>query len=161
MPLGELIHDGPPTPEQISLYLPVTGQLDEKAAAGVRYKRADGKDWLVAHPLHRIRPLHAAGKTPPDAFAGVITGLEPGTAYEVEVTVKLGDATTTRKLSAATRPIPPKAGPPTKTIPAGATSAQIQSVFDQAVPGDVIQFANSTYAVDKLQSRKGARKKSL
>jgi len=33
LPLGALRHDGPPTPEQISLYLPVTGRLDSSATA--------------------------------------------------------------------------------------------------------------------------------
>ncbi|MCX7804468.1 MAG: right-handed parallel beta-helix repeat-containing protein [Planctomycetota bacterium] len=155
LPLGDLAHDGPPTPEQLSLYLPVTGELDVSAAATVRYRKAGGGEWRTGHPLHRIRPANTEGRKPADAFAGVIWDLEPGAAYEVEVTVKLGDASVVRTLSASTRPLPGPAGPPTKKIEAGATAAQIQAVLDSAQPGDVIQFANGTCEVDKLQIRKG------
>ena len=78
LPLGGLSHDGPPTPEQISLYLPVSGRLDHSATATVRYRPSSKREWLAAHPLHRIRPENTDGSPPADAFAGVITGLSPG-----------------------------------------------------------------------------------
>jgi len=151
LPLGKLVHDGPATPEQISLYLPVTGGLDSSATAAVRYRPASGGAWAVAHPLHRIRPANTTGKTPADAFAGVITGLSPGASYDVEVTVKLGNVSVVQRLTATTRALPGKAGKPTKAITAGATSDQIQAVLSGATPGDVIQFAKGTYTVDGLQ----------
>jgi len=176
LPLGELVHDGPATPEQISLYLPVTGGLDSSAATAVRFRPMSGGAWAVAHPLHRIRPANTTGKTPADAFAGVITGLSPGASYDVEVTVKLGKASAVRRLTATTRALPGKAGKPTKAIAAGATPDQIQAILSEARPGDVIQFADGTYTVDGLQiqrsgtpeqpiyvrgeSRKGARLKA-
>jgi len=153
--LGELAHDGPATPEQISLYLPVKGSLDKSATAAVRFRPASGGAWAAAHPLHRIRPEHTTGKTPADAFAGVITGLSPGASYDVEVTVKLGSDSAARRLTATTRALPGKAGRPRRTIAAGTTSAEIQAVFSEASPGDVIQFANGTYTVDGLQIRQG------
>jgi len=155
LPLGPLTHDGPATPEQISLYLPVTGPLDAAAAAGVRYRRAGAAKWRAAHPLHRIRPADTAGRRPPDAFAGVITGLTPGAPYQVEVTVRLGDSSTAKKLTVTTRPLPPKAPPATRVIAAGSSAAAVQAAFDRAGPGDVIQFRSGTYAVDKLQIRRG------
>src|SRR6185503_5964409 len=84
LPIGQLSLDGPSTPEQISLYLPVNGELPATALASVRF-RSGAAPWMVAHPLHRIRPADTAGKPPADAFAGVITGLSPGTSYTVEV----------------------------------------------------------------------------
>lgn len=151
LPLGTLSHDGPPTPEQISLYLPVTGRLDSSATATVRYRPSSSKAWLVAHPLHRIRPSDTTGSSPADAFAGVITGLSPGRSYDVEVTVELGEASTVKTLTATTRALSDEAGKPTKTIAAGATSEQISAVLKEANPGDVIQFENGTYTVDGLQ----------
>ncbi|GMV82256.1 MAG: hypothetical protein AMXMBFR7_34400 [Planctomycetota bacterium] len=150
LPLGELVHDGPPTPEQISMYLPVTGTLDFAATASVRFKGGDAKDWTPAHPLHRIRVANAASAQP-EAFAGVITGLTPGASYSVEVTVKLGADTATKTLNAATRALPPAAGEPTVKLAADATVEQIKAALGGAKPGDVIQFANGTYAVDGLQ----------
>ncbi|MBN1671581.1 MAG: hypothetical protein JXR37_11135 [Kiritimatiellae bacterium] len=73
LPLGSLVHDGPVTPEQISLYLPVTGSLDNAATASVRYRAASASAWTIAHPLHRIRSEFSETAVP-DAFAAVITG---------------------------------------------------------------------------------------
>jgi hypothetical protein len=150
LPVGQLSHDGPPTPEQISLYLPVTGPLESSAAASVRYRPTAGTDWSAAHPLHRIRVSSTAGTPPPDAFAGVITGLSPGASYTVEIAVGLGESSVTRTLTAVTRSLPGLAGPANKVIAAGSTSSQIQAAFDQLKPGDVIQFRNGTYTVDDL-----------
>ncbi|HKQ25354.1 MAG TPA: fibronectin type III domain-containing protein, partial [Burkholderiales bacterium] len=56
LPLGALAHDGPATPEQISLILPVTGSLPQTATATVRYKPTSSSTWITGHPLYRIRP---------------------------------------------------------------------------------------------------------
>ena len=148
-PLGALVLDGPPTPEQISLYLPVTDTLNSTVAT-VRYRPTAGTLWSVAHPLHRIRP----GYTPApvaDAFAGVITGLVPGTDYTVEVTVSLEASSDVQTLSTTTRAFPSGTPASNKTITAGSTSAQIQTAFDGLNPGDVLQFENGTYDIDGLQ----------
>ena len=150
LPVGQLVHDGPSTPEQISLYLPVTGTLEVAATASVRYRPTSEAVWSIAHPLYRIRVSGTAGPPPPDAFAGVITGLTPGTAYIVEVTVSLAQSSVTATLTAVTRPLPGPAKTPTRVIVAGSTGAQIQAAFDQSKPGDVIQFRNGTYTVDDL-----------
>jgi hypothetical protein len=147
-PLGSLVHDGPPTPEQISLYMPVTGTLTATVAT-VRYRPTSGSIWSTAHPLFRIRPSFSP--TPvADAFAGVITGLVPGVDYTVEVSVSLGTSTAVQTLAATTRALPGPAGTPNKTIAAGSTAAQIQAVFDGLNPGDVVQFANGTYTLNDL-----------
>jgi hypothetical protein len=151
LPLGALRHDGPPTPEQISLYLPVTDRLDSSATATVRYQSSSSGQSLAAHPLHRIRPEDAAGSPPAEAFAGVITGLSPGTSYSVEVAVKLGETSAVRTLTATTRSLPKEVDKTTKRITAGTTSKQINAVLKAANPGDVIQFDSGTYVVDGLQ----------
>ena len=162
LPLGPLSHDGPATPEQISLYLPVTGPLDGAATANVRYRPTQAAKWLAAHPLHRIRVANTAGRRPPDAFAGVITGLTPGASYDVEVTVRLGESSATQKLTAATRALPAKAAPAGTVIAAGSTSAQIQRALSGAKGGDVIQFSRGAYVVDNLQlKRSGTASKPI
>jgi hypothetical protein len=86
--LGALIHDGPPTPEQLSLYLPLTGAVDLSAKASVLYRKYGDLNWIQAHPLHRLRPDFA--EPSPfllQGFAGVIFDLSPGVEYEVQVSV--------------------------------------------------------------------------
>ena len=146
--LGTLVHDGPATPEQISMVMPVTGTLSATQGS-VRYRPTGSATWEIAHPIFRIRPAYTDIPVP-DAFAGVITGLTPGTAYTVEVTVDVNGAPTVRTLAATTRALPPPSGTPNKTIAAGSTEAQIQAVLDGLVPGDVVQLANGTYTTNML-----------
>lgn len=162
IPLGELVHDGPVTPEQISVYLPVNGDLARTATARTEIKSAKGTEWVAAHPLHRIRPADTTGRAVADAFAGVITGLKPGTSYTVKVTIRSGDQSETKRLNAITRTLPATTGRPTKTIEAGATMAQVKAVFQAAGPGDVVQFENGTYEVKGLQiERSGTPEKPI
>ncbi|PCJ58868.1 MAG: hypothetical protein COA79_12430 [Planctomycetota bacterium] len=150
-PLGKLIQDGPATPEQISLYLPVTGELDESIIAHVKYKKDGTSKWLIGHPLHRIRPAATGRKAPKKAYAGVLWDLTSGTTYNIEVTLKKGDISSVKKISLKTRTLPPVTGKATTKIAASSTSAQIQSIWNAAKPGDIIEFANGTYNVDRLQ----------
>ena len=153
LPLGALVHDGPATPEQIALFLPVTGPLPQTATTTVRYRVQGSSSWIWGHPLYRIRPAWSEAPstgTLPEAFAWPIIGLLPGTTYEVEVTVTDGPRTEVKTLTHTTRALPGPTGPPTTTIPAGASSASIQTAFNGLRPGDVLQFADGTYAVDRL-----------
>lgn len=142
LPLGALTHDGPPTPEQISMHMPVTGELSRAARADVRYRLTSEKKWSSAHPLIRIRKS--------GAFAGVITGLVPGASYTVEVTVKHNDVKAVKTLAATTRALPPAAGKVTNTIRVGTSIKEIRRAFKAAVPGDVIQFVDGTHEVGGL-----------
>ena len=54
LPLGTLAHDGPATPEQISLVLPVTNTAAlpaDTATATVRYRPAGTPDWIRAQDV--------------------------------------------------------------------------------------------------------------
>ena len=157
LPLGALVHDGPATPEQISLLLPVTGSLPQTASASVRYKTSSSPTWTTGHPLFRIQPSFSASPdvgSVPDAFAWPIIDLVPGTSYDLEVSVTSGSITDTRTASFTTRALPVSAGAPNKTIDAGSSTATIQAAFDALNPGDVIQFQNGTYNIDNLQLRR-------
>ena len=148
--LGALSADGPATPEQVSLYLPVTGRLSTKTSASVRY-RTGGGPWVQAHPMFRIRPEFApkAGLAPA-AFAGIVTGLAPGREYQIEVSLHRGEQLATRTLQAATRALPGPAPAATRTVNPGDGGARIQKLLDAAAAGDVILFRNGTYNVDEL-----------
>lgn len=147
--IGQLVHDGPATPEQISLYLPIVDERLDAQTAAVRY--SDGGAWRDAHPLLRIRPdLALKNSHVHAAFAAVIVDLEPDTQYRIEVTVHGAGGDAQRSLSARTRALPPSAGKASKIVEPGATSAGIQAIFDSAVAGDVIELRNGTYAVDDL-----------
>ena len=158
LPLGMLLHDGPATPEQISLFLPVTGSLPQTAKATVRYKLTSSSTWITGHPLYRIRPafstLPAVGSVP-DAFAWPIIDLVPGSAYNVEITVNSGATIDTRAATFTTRALPPAAGTHNKAIAAGSSGAAIQAAFDNLAPGDVLQFEDGTYNVSRLQLNRG------
>jgi hypothetical protein len=84
-----LFHDGPATPEQLSIFIP--SSLPPEATATVRYRKVGSSTWIVGHPLHRIRPGFADSRmTVEDGFAWPMIGLTPGTSYEVEVTITHG-----------------------------------------------------------------------
>lgn len=154
LPVGDLAHDGPATPEQIALVLPVTGSLPTDATADVRYKRSSSSTWTTGHPLFRVRPQYstnpAVGSVTND-FAWTIIDLDPGTAYDVEVTVRSGGTSVVKTANFVTRRLPPAASTPNKTIAAGSSSAQVQSTLNGLQPGDVVQFENGTYNVDGLE----------
>lgn len=149
--VGELVHDGPATPEQISLYLPLTGTVDTAAVATCRYRVQGDLSWTTGHPLHRIRPDLAVNSSIVDAgFAWPIIDLAQGTTYEVEVTVTLGAASVVKTLTCTTRTLPAASGAANKNVNAGMTPAQIQTALNALVPGDVLEFANGTYDLSSV-----------
>jgi hypothetical protein len=157
LPIGTLASDGPPTPEQVSLVLPVTGSLPQTATATVRYKPSGTSTWVTGHPLFRVRPdfsLTPAVGSVQDVFAWPIIDLTPGTSYDVEVTVTSGAASDVVTGTFTTRTLPPAAGAPNKTVAAGASASAVQAAFDGLNPGDVLQFQNGTYDVDQLILRR-------
>lgn len=148
LPVGALTHDGPATPEQLSLFIPVTGSLPQTATATVRYKATSSGTWLTGHPLYRLQTSYS--ETPPtrvipDAFAWPIIDLLPGTSYDVEVTVSSAGVDNIKTATFVTRALPASAGATTTTIAAGASAATVQAVFNAMNPGAVIQFADGTY----------------
>jgi hypothetical protein len=148
--IGDLTHDGPATPEQISLYLPVTGNLTDAATATVRYKQAGSGPWMTGHSLLRIHPEFsqspAVGNVQ-DAFAWPIIDLEPGASYDVEVTVTNGATSDIKTASFTTRALPVPAETPSMMILPG---DDIQGALNDLNPGDVLELQNGTYNVDGL-----------
>ena len=154
LPVGQLEHDGPATPEQIAMVVPVTGELVNSATANVRYRPTSSAQWSEAHPLFRVRPefstTPAVGSVR-DHFAWTIIDLEPGRSYDVEVTISDSGSSVVRNATYTTRSLPPAAGPANKTISAGSSSAEIQNVVSGLQPGDVLEFENGQYSVGKIE----------
>ena len=158
MTVGTLIHDGPATPEQISLYLPITADAAATATAACRYRRSntgspsalgEASAYTTCHPLHKIRP--ALSLTPavgdvPNAWAWPIIDLIPGATYDIEVTVaQSGQSDIVKTLTHTTRALPRVSVKANKNITAASSSATIQTAFNNLVAGDVIEFADGTY----------------
>src|SRR5690606_13856452 len=147
--IGELNQDGPSTPEHIALYLPVEGMIDAPVHAEVHYRKNGvcGE----SHPLFFIRPEFSGSESKlRPAFAGVITGLEPGGRYLVEVMVRSGNEVVRRSIVASTSRLPPSSPAPTKKVRAGTSAAVIQRTFEELEAGDVLLFEDGEYEVDNL-----------
>ncbi len=127
------------TPEQIALYMVPDPSIASDAYAICEYKQSTSSTWLTAHPLYRIRP-----GTTDDAFAGIIFDLEPGTLYDLRVTLHSGATSEVVTTSTSTRALPAVAGTPTATP---STFSAIQSALDAASPGDVIEIQDGDYSI--------------
>lgn len=153
LPVGALASDGPATPEQIALVLPVTGTLPNTATAAVRYRLNSTSTWITGHPMFRVRPTFSSSPSQgsvTDDFAWTIIDLQPGQTYDVEVTVSSGGDTEVRNATFTTRSLPPAAGTPNKTIAAGSSSGAIQTALNNLEAGDVLEFEDGTYNVNGL-----------
>jgi hypothetical protein len=139
------------TPEQIALYLTMRRTIVAGSKLETRYRRAMDTDWKVGHPLLRINPAWVAGgapQVPVDSFAGSIFDLNPGTAYDVELTLsEPGQAAQTLIARVTTRALPPAS--PAATVHA-APADNLQAKFDALIPGTVLELADGTYNVTGL-----------
>lgn len=135
------------TPHQIGMHLPLGGTAAADASATVRYRGPGETGWRTGHPLVRIVPAWNGtdGPVPPvDALAGTIFDLEPGTPYEIEVTVTRPSGVDTIRTVASTRALPGPGGPATVRATPG---SNLRTLLDALEPGDVLEIANGTYDV--------------
>lgn len=141
------------TPEQISIYCPITGSVGTTGKVFPEYKVSGSGTWIAGRQLSRINPAYVeveAGDpvTAVDAFAGVIFDLSPGTTYDVRLTLtETGQPNKTLTGTRATRSLPATAGTPNKTL---TTAGNLQTTLNGLNPGDVLQLANGTYTVSGL-----------
>jgi len=133
------------TPHQIGMYIPLGATAATDASATVRYREAGTAEWHTGHPLVRIVPgwNDRDGPVPlVDALAGTIFDLEPGTAYEIEVTLTTPAGVETLRAVRATRALPGPSGPATVHA---TPSSNLQAIVNALQPGDVLELANGTY----------------
>jgi len=140
-----------PTPEQIGIYIPFGSAPfptapPADATATVRYRKAADSTWKSAHPLLRIVPewnSSGAPEPPSDAFAGSIFDLEPGTTYDIEVTVSSPSMSDVVLQSVhATRGLPSTSGPANKSA---TPSDDLGAIVDDLEPGDVLELKSGAY----------------
>lgn len=154
--IAALQHDGPATPEQLSLWLPFTGTgsptygVPLTVSAAVRYRQAGSSTWITGHAMSRIKPEQSqpgtAGAVTP-GFSWPILGLSPGTAYEVEVTLtdSNGGATEVRSGTFTTRALPPTTGAANKFATVGMDGSALRSLVNTLVPGDILELPAGVY----------------
>jgi hypothetical protein len=146
--LGTLVNDGEPTPEQISLYLPVTGALDAAATNTCQYRVDPAGAWTACHPLYRIdtalSPDPDIGGALTDAFAFPIIGLSPGVTYDVEVEVCEGATCETVALNNhTTRALPAACGTATDTWSGSGGSSGLNSAIAGLTAGEVLEISGN------------------
>ncbi len=148
---GTLARDAVATPHQLALNVESLGGLTQSATASVRVRTNSPQgSWSESRSLFRTQP--ANGPTPPwgavdDIFAWTIFGLQPGTAYDVELTLFDGAVTDVRTpVTYTTKSLPAEpTGSPDVTIASGSNTATIQAALNGASPGDWIYFENGSY----------------
>jgi hypothetical protein len=147
---GLTVHFEEATPEQIGIHAVIGSGVPAGSQATVRYKRRTETTWLVGHPLLRINPAWAASgapEQPVDAFAGSIFDLEPGSDYDVEITLVGASTQATATVVASTRALP---GPAPAATVTAAPSDDLQAKLAALRAGDVLELADGTYDVSDL-----------
>lgn len=135
--------DGSATAHQIAISVDATPYA-QGTTATMRYRESGGS-WITGHDLFRVQSGVSATPTwgIDDVFAWPIIGLEPDTEYEIEVTI----GGSTGSLVTTTKALPPEAGAADVTV---TNINNLQSAINGAAPGDVIEIANGTYALNTV-----------
>ena len=131
-----------PTPYGISLVWPFSGDADGDGKVAVRYRQAGGA-WKQGMPLFRVPAGSLADHGWANAHRGSLFDLQPGTTYEVELTLADPDGgSAVRTLSVATRALPrDMTGAPVKAV----TPATFTAMAAGAAPGDILLLGAGTY----------------
>jgi hypothetical protein len=154
-----------PTTQSISIEWAITGDSNNNGAVTVRYRPAGSTNWKTGMALFRI----PAGSNDTGSFgsgngqwsnkhSGSLFDLDPGTTYEIELTLTDPDGgSTTQTTTAATRPIPQAAATATtKTV----TPANFSTMLPGAAPGDILLMGAGNYPAFTM-SRSGADGKPI
>jgi hypothetical protein len=154
-----------PTTQSISIEWAITGDSNNNGVVTVRYRPAGTTDWKTGMALFRI----PAGSNDTGSFgsgngqwsnkhSGSLFDLDPGTSYEIELTLTDPDGgSTTQTTTAATRPIPQAAA--TATTKA-VTPASFSTMLSGAAPGDILLMGAGNYPAFTV-SRSGADGKPI
>ncbi len=139
-----------PTIENLSLVWEITGDDNANGVVAVRYRKSGGEAWRQGLPLFRIpagsndddtvNPTYGAWR---NKHAGSILDLEPGTTYEIELTLTDPDGGgTVQALTATTRPVPRAAASSTVVH---VTPATFAARLSAAEPGQILLLGAGTY----------------
>jgi hypothetical protein len=136
---GELVIE-PPTLINLGFEWFIQGDANRNAAVDVAFRKRGTSDWRPALPLLRLNGerIYAESRIDliaPNMFAGSVLDLEPGTAYEVRLTMADPDGVQgerVRIVTVSTRPEPqPYAGGRVFHVyPPGHTGQKIEPAFE-------------------------------
>ena len=158
------------TPHALAFRWPVKGDANANAEITVAYRSAGGSDWRPALSLLRTRPTPVSeGHRVPDGFlfAGSIVNLEPGTPYDVRLTLRDPDGGDTERamtLATTREPVTPDGMRTRYAVPGGGGGGGtrenpfrgLAEAVSEARPGDLVLFAPGVYAEgDVRQPRSG------
>ena len=132
-----------PTLNNLTVEWPVSGDLNNNGVVSVRYRLAGTTTWNAAMPLRRIPAASNEGFSWANRHSGSVFDLQPGTRYEIELTLTDPDGgSTATTLAARTRSVPaPMSGAPVKAV----TPANFASVAAGAQPGDILELGAGNY----------------
>lgn len=132
-----------PTMNHLAVEWQIEGDDNLDAACAVRHRPVGSSEWRHAMPLRRV-PAGQSRKTTPistwtNRISGSLFDLEPGTEYEVELTLHDPDGGgETRVIRAATRPEP--------SVPADAVVKHgAKTDLNTVRPGEVLLLADGDY----------------
>ena len=143
------------TTESLGFFVPIEGGDKNYDSTIHAYYRAVGEtEWEPGIALMRIRPEYVRSvyslKKSPKGFAGVISGLEAGTAYEVKLEVsdpdgiRLNSEPAVQILTVSTREVPAAQPIDAQTVTVG-SMAELRAAVDAAKPGTVIIMQPGLY----------------
>ncbi|MFP2928552.1 fibronectin type III domain-containing protein [Pyxidicoccus sp. 3LG] len=133
-----------PTLHHLTVEWAFSGDDNANGVVTVRYRPSGTSAWRDSLPLRRVPAGTNEGFSWSRRHSGSVFGLQPGTTYELELTLTDPDGgTTTRTASATTRAVPaPMAGAPVKAV----TPATFATVAASAQPGDILSLGAGTYS---------------
>lgn len=133
-----------PTFHNLSIEWAISGDANGNATATARFGKPGDASKQNGLPLSRVLEGTMAGHNISNKLVGSLFGLEPGTSYDIEVSLTDPDGgSATRQLTVATRSLPtvPSAA---RSIPVDPTS--VAAALGAARPGDVIELSAGSYS---------------
>ena len=154
-----------PTTQSISIEWAIAGDSNNNGVVTVRYRPAGTTTWKAGLALFRI----PAGSNNTGSFgsgngqwsnkhSGSLFDLDPGTSYEIELTLTDPDGgSTTQTTTAATRAIPQAAA---TAVTKAVTPANFSTMLSGAAPGDILLMGAGNYPAFTV-SRSGSDGKPI
>jgi len=133
-----------PTVTSLGVRWPVQDDDNRNASCRVQYRRLGETTWREGLPLFYVDPDGiASGRVVDQMLAGSLFHLDPGTAYEIKLTLDDPDGGgEVRTVTQATRPVP--RAPANATV-VQTTPSDLQSAVDAATPGTIIEISAGTF----------------
>ena len=132
-----------PTFQHISIEWPIEGDANANSTVTVRYRPLGASTWRQGMPLRRVPAGSSSGFSWSNRHSGSLFGLQPGTAYQIELQLSDPDGGSfNRQHTVSTRsPIQSFAGGTLRQ----ATPATLSSVLNAAQPGDTVLLGAGSY----------------